>query len=545
MILNAVFERSANVMGSSTFIASSSSQRAQGLRTGAAPSITGAASSRTGGAPPRAGAAPASVRALFLVLALLLTLLPLLHATAQADMAISVLDADGHPVPDVLVTANYQTDGSRPALDGKAQGFTNSRGQWRATLTFPGNTTPAQYVQLSAYAPYWSSGRMQARISTKPNEELDANFTIPLFFETYRVQLISPGGPIPGAELQLVSPGFVYRRSDSNGLVQMRFPRGLPVRGWVAYSGQMAWFDFASQSDQPSGQPRQIFVRYPFENSAPAPSAGTYNLTARVSDPNDRLLFGQPFSVQTPDANLTYLTDALGYLRLLGVPYPQVNLSWTLQNITYNLTLDLTAPPDIIRTPVLLQIQPPNVFPLGESCYRVLVNITDPRLDAVEQVIAVPENATTVLPFSLDQRLTVNRSTVHFYRVLCVLDDTGFDIVAANQYENSSLRIQLRHSAALATPVASSGNAAIGVAIPKADTSKADEAKRLELIVILLELLFFLVSVYLLVRFRDLVLHYGQSIVRTVHTIYQDLRTANFRKRRIGEPPAAPPPTAS
>ncbi|MDE1798373.1 MAG: hypothetical protein KGH63_03130 [Candidatus Micrarchaeota archaeon] len=478
---------------------------------------------------------------LFVLLAALLAL-PALRAASQAQMAVSILDADGRPVPDVLVALYYQKNASNPLLDGYAEGFTDSSGQWRGSIIFPDNVVPPATVRLMAYTPYWSSDAATASISTAPNEELDASFTIPTPFETYRVQFSGAGGPISGAQVQVLSPQFLARQTDSNGLVQMRLPTGMPVSGTLSYSGQSVGFDFASQSGLPSGQPRQVTIHYPFENASPSAPPALYNLTVRAIDSNGRLSLREPFAVQTPAGNLTYVSDGLGYLRLLGVPYSSLNVSWTLYNLTYNATIDMAHPPAELRTPVLLAIQAPQVVTLGESCYRVIVNVADPRPDAVDQVSAQSDQSPAPLPFALEQRLP--GLPARFSRVFCVGQETSVSITASNQYESTSQQIQLRPDSLASPPPAANGTATIGATVPAADTTKADEAFRVELLVILLEMLVFLAVIYVLVRFRDIVMKYGQIVLHSLHEIYAALRRSRIPVpgRKFGGPPPSPPP---
>lgn len=460
---------------------------------------------------------------------------------SRAEISAQVLDADGHSVPDATVGVAYQSNGDQSAMDGYSEGVTNTRGQWKTTLFFPANITPAQYAQIQVYTPFWSSERLQAHVSTLPNEELSVNITVPMRFSTLRLRLRSNDVPIPGATVRIVQPAFAMHRTDSGGIAQFRFPQGLAVRGWVESDEQAHFFysDGAPNEDEP-GAVAQIDVAHPFIPPEPLPAdRGAYNWSAQALDAAARPLSQTAFGVQAGNATLTYWSDRDGMLRFHDVPYPFLNLSWISHDVTYNASINLSSPPSSLRTPTLLRILAPQVLPLGESCYRVLVNITDPRQDSILQVMARPEKSGDSLPFTLEQRLTFNESQVHFYRIVCVVEDAGFDILASNQYENTSVRIQLRRaSVAQASPT---GNAAVVAAIPKTNSDKADEARKIELLVILTELLFFLVAVYVLVRFHDLVLYYGQTMLRFVHGAYHDLRSARLKRKTDLDEKGGPP----
>lgn len=483
-----------------------------------------------------------------LILSLPLPIFALGTPAHDADINVNVFDLDGHAVPDMQIFVDYQTNGNKSTLNGHVDGFTNVRGSWHATIHFAANITPAQYVQIVAYAPYWTSQRVQARISTVADEQTVVNFTVPSSFDTYRVHISSSSGsPLPGVLVRLTSPMFLAHKTDSGGLVQLRFPHNLPVAGWVEYAGTQSNFSFPTRidSDTPISQ---VDFPIPLSNASASKAWPFYNWSAQVFDPAGRVIASRPILITAPGVLLNYTTDSEGELHMRDIPFETLNLTWIYQNITYNSSISVPDAPAKITTPVLLTILPPQVLSLGESCYRVLVNITDPRPDAIQQVSAVPEKEGDLLPFTLDQHVSVNKSLnksqVQFYRIVCVVSDTGFDILASNQYESTRLRIQLRRSSTITAMPAT--NAAVIDKFPVASHDKQDDAKRIELVVILFELLIFLITVYLLIRFRELALYYVQTIVRYLHIALLGIRQTGRGKGANApvQPPSEKPPAS-
>ncbi|MFA5108159.1 MAG: hypothetical protein WC492_01350 [Candidatus Micrarchaeia archaeon] len=462
--------------------------------------------------------------ALFLLFFLCTFTLSFAFTVEPVDLLVNVYDANGHVVPDVHIIAEYTQFANNSIYVNNLSGTTDIGGQWETTIKFAENLTPTEYISLEAYAPYWSSGIIRARIPSSGQRKVFANFTIPYEFETSRVQVLdSSSKPLKGAKVQLMSPIFMEKGTGSNGIVFLRFPKGLPINGWVEYSGLKQEFKFSSQENQ-SSLPL-VTIRVPFKNPKPTDSQGRFNWTVQIFDSNMKALSSVPFTVSQKDYSSKYISDSYGFIFFNDIPYAELNLSWLLYDYPYTKSFDVSAnPPERIVSEQLLQIHPPSVIGLGESCYRIEINITDPRVGVLKQVIARAEDNNETLALSLDQNQSFNQTQITFYRIFCVSDDTNFDIVASSPYENASVKIRLLKSKYAPLPQTSGVEE---VPVPPEVVERLEEEKKLEMIVILIEILVLLAVVYLILRFNKSALYFFQSIIRYLYSNLQSV----FKKK--------------
>ncbi len=436
----------------------------------------------------------------------------------------AVNDSEGHAMPDAMVLVNYQTNGSVPELDGTRQGFTDVAGLASTALSFAPNARVPGYAYASAYTPFWSSDRLTLRIHESGDQRIEANFTVPLAFDTYRLSVEQNGTPVPGATVRMLEPMFAAKRTDQDGVAQFRFPRGGRVHGQVESGGGAQEFAFeAGNGSQP-----QIFnqtIGIPFENSTLNAANESRTFSVQMFDSASNLLTNKPFNVSAPGVEDTYFSDSNGIIYLREVPYDSLNMTWILHNTTYNTTIDTGRAPARIDTPVLLKIQPPDIASLGDDCYRIQINITDPRPDAIEQVVAKAKDSQDQLPFVMESS-RAGPDSLNFQRVICVVEDTQFYISAADQYEEASMQIQLLKNNK--RPEASPAVAFVIDRVPPVERKNIEDKIKVEYAVILAELLGFLVAIYVMLRFKNVAMYYLQMAIRAAYLI--------LHARRPGKP---------
>jgi len=437
-------------------------------------------------------------------------------AEAPLDIYVSVYDAQGHVVPDAVILVDYQIMEDGNISERTFTGFTDVGGQMGKTLYFGENETISNYVYIWAYTPFYSPTSQRLRVPLGGKREVQANFTIPYNFNTYRILISGEGGaPLSGVNVRTLSPAFTIRKTNANGLAQFRFPEGLPVFGIAQRQGIMQFFNLSRGQGEASVLP----LTFPTSGQVPLDINKTYNWTVQMLDPHNKALSSIPFTLQTRGINATYFSDSRGFLRIFEIPYSDLVLSWELYNHTYEKEINLSkeAPGRIISDSVL-KIHEPSIIHLGESCYRVEVNITDPRQGVIKQVVARTEDFNQTLALTLEQNQSFNESKIAFYRLFCVLDDTNFDIIASSPYEYVSLKIQLlknKEVVQIDSPVVAQKS------LPPEVAMKMENEKKIELIVILIELLMGLVFLYILLRFRAATSYILQSILRAVYFLVQ------------------------
>ena len=433
---------------------------------------------------------------------------------------VNVQDADGHPVPDVLVMASIPSGAfSKDVIDltnHTQEGFTDAAGRFRTTLRLAENETTPPSATLSAYTPYWSAAAPPQTLPKTPGEEISYTFQISQPLATYRLRALDyQGGPVQGITVRLVKPYFVVRQTDSNGLVSFRLPPNSAAAGQVEIDGSYQPFVFNASA---AGATQEIQMPVPLRHPLPLNISGEFNWSVQILDASGSPLGSQPIVLEVGRSRWTYLSDNGGFIHLRNLPYGRVNLSWVIYNYTYRQEVSLERAPAVIRSPQLLTmtVSPPE--PLGESCYRVIVNVTDPRHNPLLQVSARPVLGASQVLFTLDKKVALG-SVLQFTRVLCVQADTTFEVTASNPFERAVLEVQLKVTD-LQPPSAEIYARPPPVEATAPQAAAADRRKE-ELLLILVYVLIILAVLFLLMHFHVLVLYYFQSIVRFVYTAYR------------------------
>lgn len=456
----------------------------------------------------------------------------LIFAQSSAELKVDVLDKIDHVISDVLIFANYQEILDGNLVNKNVSGATNNGGAFETTLYFSQNATPASHMFIQAYHPYWSSNFVRARVPTEDEQIIiSQRFKAPIEFETYRVRVSNDKGvALSSINVEMFYPFFVSKPTELNGIAQFRFPKGITPYGRVEYNGEYELFTFDLDE-----KTNFISTFYPFENPIPLKSNKKYSLDLQMLDSTNQVLARQPVIVSSDFSNATYFTDLQGNLRARDIPSQNITLYWQLYDYTYSQPYNLEdALPQKLISDRLLKIHTPSILHLGESCYRVEVNITDPRADALKQVVAKALDGDKTIAITLEQNQTYNQSQISFNRIFCVVDDTTFDIVASSPYENTSLTIKLLKTPEpdLTKPVKQPDIIEpISQGIPDHIKNQQEEARKVELLVILLELLSFFAMMYLVLKFRIYVIYYIQSIVRFTYTYLEPI----FKKKDKGD----------
>ena len=446
----------------------------------------------------------------------MLLLASVLFAQDSAQLKIDVVDKSNHVVSDALIIANYQELKGGNLTSKQIVGATDTGGSFDTTILFEENSTPASHMFIEVYHPYWSSGSLRVTIPKTDEKIISQKIKIPFDFETYRIRVSDKNGTaLSSFNVQLLYPFFLSKKTEANGIVQFRVPKGIIPYGRLERKGEYQSFSF----QQDSQKTNFLSLQYPFTTPNPLASDKKYSLILQVFDSQNEPLTAHPFIVSINGSNATYFSDSHGNLRVSDIPQSNLTLHWNLYSHTYskfyNLEDDI---PKRLVSDQLLKIHSPSILHLGESCYRVEVNITDPREGALKQVVAKALDGNKTIAITLEQNQTVNKTHISFNRIFCVAEDTSFDIIASSPYENATLTIKLlKVPEEFAPPPPQVVEGVGGSGIPDFAKEQAEEQKKVELLVILVELLVILILAYLAIRFRKQLIYYLGAIMRFVY----------------------------
>ena len=473
---------------------------------------------------------------------LVLALLMLLAQPLAAQSAIGlpartyIITADARdaldkPVPDALVLVQILPPGELPGVTNQTgrllEARTSGAGRARILLGVAANqSVPAAY--LSVYTPYWSSAPKALNLPEIPADAIVQEVTMPLTLDTYRIRLSdAQGNPIAQARVQLTQPFPLVAFTDANGLMQTRLPAGRNVEGNVFYQRNAENFSFGSKTDASGIHELGMFA--PFHKQAKAWNE-SHGWDVRLFDSMGRPLALEDVRLSSGGLDWVYRADRDGWVHAREIPNASVNFSWTGYNYTYSFDINLNSAGTKLQMPLLLTITDPAKAELGDSCYRIDVNVTDARRDPSLQVNARSSLGSGALPFTLDRTVPIqNNSGVRFSRILCVEQDTGFEIGASNTFERTALQIQLKVTASAAPVDANYTKPPPPGVLERGKV--ADDPRRLETALILVYVLFALVVVLMAVHFKNRLLYYAQSILRFTYTSYKDRLEAEEGRR--------------
>ena len=495
----------------------------------------------------------ASLRAACLLFALLLFSSALLAAAVPVSLpartyiiTAEVADSGGKPVPNALVLVSL-SNASAPANASQArvlEALTSLTGRARILVSVGTNqSTPS--ASLNVYLPYWSSAPTDLSLPDRPVDVFDRNFTLPFALNTYRIRLNDQiGNPVPLAEVQFMQPYPLYGKTDANGLVQVRLPPDRPVNGYIQFQGTGQLFSFGSLPLSSSAIEKDFGM--PFAGRVQSWN-DSFDWSPQLLDAMGRPLVLQPVDIRSGSQNWSYLSDREGRLFLRELPFENLTLETTSYNFTYRFPLNISRAGPRLQMPLLIHISDPAKDVLGDSCYRIRMNVTDQRQSPNLQVQARPINGSGTLPFTLDQAVPLsNRSGVQFTRILCVDVDTTFDIVAQNPFEQVDLQIQLKTTDNFVPPATSVYAQAPPAGLFDKTAAKSDTG-RIEIILLLVYVFFGLIAIFFAVRFKHLLLYYGQSILRFTYTFYKSRKSGPSPGGEgagpKGGPPARKPPS--
>lgn len=352
------------------------------------------------------------------------------------NLAVSVKDASGGPIPDAQIEVHYQKSSRNGELDGYISGFTDEKGAFSAKLTNTVQTNEVLDYTVSVNTFFWE-GQQQTLNAVSGREASNAvTFTYSLPLSTYNVKVLDiKKNAVHGAAVTLSSPIFASRTTDAKGVAVFRMPANTQISGTAALEGVSTQFD--SSSAKLSGGAFEITATLSSDFST-GTTAVSHTLDLQILDSKKQPIANLPISVSPPNPPRTVKTDTSGRIRLLNVPYSSLNISFTHNSYPYSQTIDpIPSEPIVIELHSLLKITNVRIQRTDSGCSQIFAKVADDRPSAQNSVYAsyggeaIPKNFELVGP---------NQYAV----AICSPNDANVTITASNQFESATASVFIR-----------------------------------------------------------------------------------------------------
>lgn len=357
---------------------------------------------------------------------------------------VTVVDANNVPVKYASVTILYQKSAPDSTADGREQGQTDEEGSFSAALSnsVPSSQEKKSYsVSISTY--YWAGSNSQFEVDNSGQK----NLRLPIPFELENVTIrASPPENLPPSS-QATIYGSPVSEPFLNGASVLSVPKGLRFSGYVVSGANRKLFFSDSASADKEGH-RSISVIIP-DSWQPDTGQGPQQAKRIIApltffSPDGVPFANQPITYYYRGRQQTSTTDANGqasFDAFSGIP---INMTMVVDE--HELSIVYTpnsSMPDTIRLPHLLAIEPLVPTREGENCYRITVNVSDPRKQLPLQVGFTSNDGKTTsnLTASTDElgRLFVRP---------CVKSNTTISVRASNKYDVAEASVNLEYSPA-------------------------------------------------------------------------------------------------
>lgn len=427
----------------------------------------------------------------------------------SSDIFVNIYDKNKIPLENVYIQLTYLEFVNQTLVTKTIAGLTDQNGQWIGKLELDFNSTPSNYLFLYYYHPH-TSGTKTLHFNPYSKSSF-YDIELPLEVFVHRIGVFQSNRPVFGAHVWFLRPYVHYSQTDKNGYSVVRFPSDTKVEGFIIYQNHSTFFDFFSNEST------NIKINYPFFYPLKINfSNSVFNITKIYLSTSDKKPFAyKPIIISFNDLgfNSTYITDSFGVVYLPFSPTNNLTIfyfygdqilssSFEISNSSQNFKLNI---------PKLLTIGSPTITYIGESCYNVQVEISEPRRGIVQKVYAKALESNDTYILTIEQKQVLNKTKLFFYKIFCVLNDTYFDIFAQSPYENTSIRIQLLKPEEEPKLVLENIKED---PIPSSLKRKLQEAQRTELIILLLELALILFIIFLFLKFKKYVFFVFQSIIQ-------------------------------
>lgn len=462
----------------------------------------------------------------------LLLIISLGFSLWNQTLIINATDMHGLPLEAAQVSITYQKASSLSEDDGLLSGVTGKNGLFSAPLENKVPPLQQSYkVKVTVYTSYWEGEtRIMELNNSDPQTFVNGtdprNFTfmVPVELEQAYIEVLSSThAPVSGADVVIAADAQLKRSTGGHGEASFLLPKGMVFSGTAAFGNLSKQFSTAEADE--SGGIKTITVVLPETPVAEPPSAAS-GLALTINFANGSSVAAHAFNYTFGGSTFTASTDSSGTATLaLGAAGP-LEIAIAQNEYDYRYTVDYSGQKEhSITLQPLLQISSFYSEPDGADCYRVIANVSDPRitlpLDVKMERYGKLTNVT--LPVSGD-------AGGIFTSRLCIQAETKVVVRASNKYEAAGAVLALVPATGGFGPIAPSTPAK--PAAP-AKISTPVEVEKLFLPALLIGILAGIVLAFVFAR------RYIYMVPRLVaQYLYKLIR--DMRKTR-GKPPAGPP----
>ncbi|VVB99696.1 Bacterial Ig-like domain (group 1) [uncultured archaeon] len=376
---------------------------------------------------------------LLLVLSLFILLAQPCFSLWNQSIGVYANDSAGAAVKGANVAIVFQNASALADNDGLITGVTGADGHFYANLT---NIVPPAYenrnysVELSTY--YWKGETKVA--SAGGSGAASFSFTVPFELRQLGVKVSDAEGiAVDGAHVYLENGTDVLQSgaTGATGVALFSVPYGIPVAGYASYGGVSQIFNGSE-----NGSAIDIYVQLPARIAPPggnAAGSGGSVLTLTVMGKEGTRLPGQPVQFSYNGSNTTAYADSNGLVSYSINGSGNVSVASGRYEYVYREIYSVSG--NTSKTLLLGHLLAINSFdktPDGTGCYKLFVNVTDPRnnLPIDVRISRYGPAANLSLPIAPDENgLLVSR--------ICITEDTQVKAVAVNKYDSAEAVLDL------------------------------------------------------------------------------------------------------
>ncbi|MFN3910220.1 MAG: hypothetical protein ACK4J0_03250, partial [Candidatus Anstonellaceae archaeon] len=322
----------------------------------------------------------------FFIFILFLTLSIFGQEQLTSTVFINLYDKNKLPVENVYLLLSYQEFVNETLVSRNIEGISDQNGQWVAKLDFDFNSTPSNYLSLYYYHPQISGKKVLSFNPYSKSSFYDVDLPIELL--VHKIGVFQSNKPVNNAHFWFFRPYLYYSKTDKNGYITVRFPKNSKVEGFLEYQNSTTYFDFFPNESLVAK------INYPFTFSVPIKfNTSFFNITKIHIGTSDKKPYAYKpviISFNETKTNSTYFTDSFGMIYLTFSPFENLNIYYLYadQILSNQINLSNSSQNFRLTIPQLLSISKPNITYIGESCYNVKVEISEPRKGIVQKVYA-------------------------------------------------------------------------------------------------------------------------------------------------------------
>ena len=388
------------------------------------------------------------------------------------QIVVTAVDSNHNPVSDALVQIAYQKlNAISFDKDGLIVGRTGANGLFYANLS---NKVPFAYesrelkVSISTY--YFDGMEQVAMANSSDLKQI--GFVLPITLTNVSITVYdAENWTLEGAVVTLTGSDL-QKTTSTDGKADFSFPSSTPFSGFVFYNNTLAG-QFSSSNALAGNGTQAISVHIPYlspRHDINASKHGKLIFKFLFTEVNGSAMPGQAVSFSYLGKVSNATTDQSGMASFTADRNGSIGISMAKYGYTYAYSLNATVQSganasigqsggNIIFTengtnvqanvtvalyPLLLinSLEPSK---LGENCFSVYANVSDPRTSLPMQVQM--SQAAIDPPSAFSNVQTLLDDSGLYYSSLCINSSMRLKVVASNRFERAESAIRLNYTA--------------------------------------------------------------------------------------------------